>query len=334
MSLISYEKSSPFRPANWRWELASDDADRSFRRCDDPAVQSAKRFSRCWQSCRSDADRRVLASRMPLLFESYSIYRDPTASRANALEARVLAGERRRTLASRAASPLKLCRFTRLSSSTFAVASRARILSFNQVIGPLRTAGAWTYDIIWKFFAYIGGSHILDEFMNTSRISARPTTPREMCTLLSEEARAALRRRMLVDTYSAAGDHRITAGLAMAHDILSKQENASVPSNSLVQAVDAMIKEIKWLTGDDAEKNTPPLLAEYDRGAAELRTNEACLAAQGKETPEMAALKDLQLPKPKERVSNILSVVAEAEDPGKHPVRSASTVVLFEQSCT
>src|SRR3954454_1139615 len=81
---------------DWRWQRGVDlaeNADGSFRRCEDGAVKSAKSFWRLWGGCRGEADRRVLAARMPAVCRACSLYRDPHGVTRSAPEARLLADE-------------------------------------------------------------------------------------------------------------------------------------------------------------------------------------------------------------------------------------------------
>jgi hypothetical protein len=175
----------------------------------------------------------------------------------------------------------------------------------NQVIGPrLRdgTAG-WGYDLVWKFFGYVGGASVLDEVMDTCGTGARPAGPREVAAFLSEGARAAVRRHLAVAARALRGGDRNTAGaLVRAYTRPAGGEGeGGGTADALAQHIDAMLKEIPWAVGDGAKEKLPPTLAGYDAGAAELRDDELLLLAGGQEPPDLAALKGMQLPPPKPR---------------------------------
>jgi hypothetical protein len=93
------------RALDWRWQLAVEWADneRPFRRCEDTAIKLAMRFWRQWTDCRTEAQRRVLAARMPSIYEAFAIYTDPYGVTRNGLEARVLANEPPEAIAAKSA---------------------------------------------------------------------------------------------------------------------------------------------------------------------------------------------------------------------------------------
>jgi hypothetical protein len=299
----------PFRPVNWRWELAvdlADNAGRPFRRCDDPAVRSARRFRQSWVSCRGEGDRRVLAAGMPTMYQAFSVYADPHGVTRAAVEARVLAAEAPQAIARKCGTAAAVIQvYEEVFFDARAHLGRVDYV-LNQVIGPrLREGGgAWGYDLLWKFYGYLGGERVLDEVMDAGPV-ARPQTPQEVGAFLSADARGALRRQLVAAArLLPAGDRRTAAELLKMQARLASREGAGedeVARDGLEKHIEAMLQEIPWAVGAQAEKTTPPKVAEYDAGAAEVRGDELLLLAEGQEPPDLAALKEVQLPPPKPR---------------------------------
>jgi len=70
----------------------------------------------------------------------------------------------------------------------------------NQAIGPRLRDGAvaWSDDLVWKVFGYLGGASVLDEIMDTCRSGVHPPNASEVAAYLSEDARKVVRRQMAV----------------------------------------------------------------------------------------------------------------------------------------
>jgi hypothetical protein len=302
MALPLYDWSGPRRPPNWRWELATDDSDRPFRRCTDPVVRAARRFWRSRVPCRTEADRRLLAARMPLLSQAFGIYCDPAGLTRSALEARTLAAEPVGDIARKSAVPAAVVEV--YEQVFFDIRDRLTSPDFigNEVLGPrLRTGGPWPFDLVWKFFGFIGGVRVLDELTDVYHAAPRPTNPEEAVTFLSEATRTLLGRQLAAAARSLGGDRRAAAELLLAQARPEGQSgDGGAPRTVYEQHIAALLKELPWASGANASK-VAPAVAELDRAAAELRADELLRLAAGEQVPEASALKELQLPPPRSK---------------------------------
>ena len=90
------------------------------------------------------------------------------------------------------------------------------------------------------------------------------------------------------------------------------QEEGS-PQNLFEKHVEAMLQEIPWVVGNREDKTTPPEVAGYDVGAAELRADELQRLASGQEPPDLKSLKELRMPPPRARTQQ--QSLLEADQP-------------------
>jgi hypothetical protein len=297
---VSKQPADPLRPPDWRWRLAlesAEDPGRPVRRCPDDAVRAGKRFWRLWSACRGEADHRVLAERMPTVYHAFGVHSDPGGATRAALEARILACEAPEVVAGKAAMAAAVVRLYELLF--FDVRDRLESPDYilNQVLGPrLQGGGDWDFDLVWKFFGYVGGPHILDLVMDTDR-GPRPATAQEAAAFLSEDARAALQRQLAVAARALrAGAWREAAALVRACARPSGgREDEAIP-NGLLQNINAMLQALPWAVGRDAAKDLPPALAEYEETAAELRADEQFLLGTRQEVAGLAEIKGWKYP--------------------------------------
>jgi hypothetical protein len=305
MEMRNNQLSEPFQPPDWRWRLAVDlaeDTTGRFRPCADPAVKFAKRFWRLWLDCRSEADRRLLAARMPTVYQAFRLYSDPHGSSRSALEARILAGEAPETIAAKSAISVAMVRaYERLFYNVRGFLKNPDYI-LNRVLRPrLRDPSRdWDDDLVWKFFGYIGGPLVLDEIMGACSSGTRPVDVAGVAAFFTEDTQAALRRQLAIAARALRGADRKTAAALIQADgrrAGRKGEDEDSP-NILTKHIAALIDEIPWDVGEDAEKQLPPGLAEYDRGAAELRDEEIFRLALGQEPKELKAVKEFKMPPP------------------------------------
>ncbi len=69
----------------------------------------------------------------------------------------------------------------------------------------------------------------------------------------------------------------------------------SGPTRRLAEPIRAMMADILWETGSDAESRLPPDLADYDARAAELTSAELMRVAAGEQLPNAEEVKNLRL---------------------------------------
>jgi len=174
----------PRRDPAWRWTLAG--RENSVGITDRPA-RAARQYRRAWAACRTDADRRLLETRMPTHSAAHALYRDGR-SRA-ALEVRVLSGEPAADIARKAGLPPSVVEA--FEAVFFDVRSRLGATDFihHVVIGAGTDEAA-----AWMALAYAGGPVVADALLGPGPAAARPQRPEDVPAFLEDAARAAARR--------------------------------------------------------------------------------------------------------------------------------------------
>jgi hypothetical protein len=302
-----YQESNLLRVVNWRWQLARELAENKgtfFPKSIDKAVQAGRRFWHLWTNCKNEADQNILARRMPVVYQAFRLYQDSQRVSRNAVEALVLAGESPEGIAQKSGtSPEVVQAYEKLFFDVRDYLQSPDYI-FNQAIGPrLRGAGPWSYDIVWKFFGYVGGVVVLEELMDTRKPGARPTTLKEAGVFLTAHTKELILRRMAIMARSLPAEDPSMGSIFVSANARSGKDaiDEETAFTTLERHIAAMVEEIPWMTGDTAKKQLPANVLDFDESAAELRADELHLLAAGRETPEMAEVKDLKMPPPKPR---------------------------------
>ncbi len=291
---------------DWRWQLAveqSSRADNFFRGAPDHTVRVAKQFYRAWSRCRNEADQSLLADQMPTLACAHALYRDRRSPVRHALEARLLTPELLPVIAEKCALPTSVVAC--FADLFFDVRDHLEHPGYilHHVLGSSLHGGtgSWKYDVTWKFFAYVGGVSVLEELMQECVASAKPTNPVEAAAFLSEANRAAFRRQLVVAAHAIGlGDSRTQSELLRFQGqlILKQNKEEGGASNSIDRHIQALLDDLPWVMGTNAEEALRPELAQYDRLAVELRDEEVQRVAAGEKIP---ALEEAEFPEAKRK---------------------------------
>jgi hypothetical protein len=292
----------PYRAVDWRWQLGvelAEDVEGPFRCSNDVGVREARRFWTQWRRCRDDADRRLLAGRMPSVYHAFSIYRDPGRIIRPALEARLLADESPDAIADKQATAPSVVQAYECLFYDVRNRLRHRDYIVNKVIGPRLHCGeaGWDHEVVWKFFGFVGGPLVLDVVMDTCHIGMRPASLPDVPRFFADDSQATIRCSLAVAARALwSGDPAMAAALIRATVRLTGKEDEDNPS-LFARHVKAMLDGIPWMLAADGTALLSPKLAEYDGIAAELRDNEMLLLETGHEVAGLETLKDLTLPR-------------------------------------
>lgn len=297
--------SDPQRPVNWRWQKAEElsrASNHPFHVEKDLAVRAAVRFWHFWRAARTTSARQLLALRMPILYQAFSIYRDPGHLTRSVWEARLLANEPLESIARKSGTGIPVVRaFTALFFDVMGLLKSPDYI-LNQAIGPrLRDPLAgWSYDLVWKLFGYLGGPPLLDQLMSATPASGQAATGEALVETLTEEARSALRLQLavLARTVRVWGKD-VDKTLAQLEQLLraGKGEDQA-PLNVVERHVAAMIESLNFTVGADTS-GVRPEIAEFDVQAVELRDEELWRLAHGQKQPHLDELKGMTLPPPR-----------------------------------
>ena len=301
--------SSPKSPS-WRWDAAKSAIESTcFCPTDDRAMLAARRFLNRWASCRSAFDLDLLATQMPNVFGAFTIYDDEGVAR-HALEARILANESVHRIAAKTGFSSQVLQT--YEDVFFDVRNRLTQVDFilYQVIDQeFRGSQDRTpYFVCWKIFGYVGGEAVLDSLMNSAPIARHPTNPDEVDAFLNQETQRSLRQKMaqaaqMLDPGSREQFQSII--MAMHQLVEERKENDGNRLDHLTTHVKAMLAEIPWATGREAEKTLDPTLLGYDELAAELRDDELQQLGTGGKVPSLEELKNLKMPLPKPKKAHL-----------------------------
>jgi hypothetical protein len=131
---------------------------------------------------------------MPDLYDAYRIFVDRRQITRHGIEARTLAGTGIDIIAHKRA--LRAGTVAAYQQYFFDVAGRLDQPGYilHHVIGPrIFRPGPWSYDLLWKYFGYIGGPCVLDELMRAAGPD-RPAHPSDVAQYLAAHSRNELLR--------------------------------------------------------------------------------------------------------------------------------------------
>jgi len=300
--MIAPDSYPPPLPADRRWHQAVDlviTAGDYFRPAADAAIAAAKRFYWLLRHCRHDRDHEILAERMPVMHAAFQIYQAGGPVR-HALEARLLTGGSAAAIARQVGMHPDLVRC--YGQVFYDVVPWLRFPGhvMHQVLGQRLHAGAWTYDLVWKFFAYVGGSRVLDAIMATVPETAKPASAADVAVFLSAHASAAVRWRIAAAAQALAGSDpgTATALLRLQAQSTKKADGETIPANIIEQHIGALMKELPWVFGIVDDAKLPPGVGAADRSPVELRDDELLRVSSGIPLPEdtLALLETGMLP--------------------------------------
>jgi len=209
-SIFELRPSSYCRPVDWRWRLASRLVQGAivFRSWGDQHIATASDFQRLLINA-TDADMECLAAQMPQLFTAHALYqRGPDRLRFE-VEARILAKEPFAAISRK--TGISAGAIAAYEIIFFSVLDRLEATSYitRIVIGPKLQKGLTPADIdvLWKFYGYHGGSHVLDQLIYGQNDTQQPTCAAEVgrfigadiSTTLAQKAAIAVRTMRLDD---------------------------------------------------------------------------------------------------------------------------------------
>lgn len=291
---------------HWRWQAAMARQEALQPPTGDRDVRLATSYLRILRRCHSVEARKHLAATRPVIDSAYRIYTAENQVPRHALEARLLAGEAPDAIAAKSGLPLRTVQcYARLF---FDVADRLASPDYvlTTVLGPRLQEGTWDYELVWKFFAYLGGAHTLDALMYGRPQGAKPTSFAQGLEFLTDHARLALQRQMgLAASAVAARDPVLARQLLLLQGRATSKaaEDPTLQQNLLERHIGALLNEIPWASGWDGAEQVAPAVAAFDEGAVELRDDELQLLSGGAELPHLEELKALNMPAPKAKTA-------------------------------
>jgi hypothetical protein len=204
VGMIQFHPSNPFRPTNWRWELArvlsdGDNKKKLARANPDQYVQKAYRFLKELGQCEDEIDRYALMDKNEDLYGAYSIWQrggDETDRHPMryALEARILADEDTYSIANKLGITTGLVEIYEKVFFNIKDKISNKDYVMTCVMSPAVYSGLSDrdYDLLWKLFGYLYGPVVLDAFIHANTQRARPVSAEEVDAVLTEDTRSTL----------------------------------------------------------------------------------------------------------------------------------------------
>ncbi len=283
----------PLRPADYRYRRAWLLLEHRKRptRLDDEKTITLKEFlqrrrdstylNRRLGSCATDR----------FLREAFSLFENAASQTRWILEARLLANESAETVAKRFGISAEAVSW--YASAFYDVQDQLDRTDFilSEIIGRDTVTGS-AIGRLWKLVAYIGGSGALTRVLCPFAFSNDCDPKALVRTLLEQKAGVA--------AYGMNAEANQGAELIRAYTKFIATEakvDANTPNlTDLERHIKAAVDSMPFMVGMEAEKHLSPAIAEYDRGAAELRDDELLRVGAGEILPTEAEIKSLKLP--------------------------------------
>lgn len=181
MNIPITRKNSPERPADWRWQRAGEliDSGTPVRRDrDNDGIREIQRFRVAAERARTPQHHAALSELYPALYEAWALYTSNSRRTRWELEARLLSGESKESIARKLATSGDVV--TAYEQYFFNVYDRLDAPSYivHHVLKKSVQAGLAerAYDILWKMYGYWSGPATLDAVVFENNCPSRPET--------------------------------------------------------------------------------------------------------------------------------------------------------------
>ena len=171
----------------------------------------------------------------------------------------------------------------------------------NGVLGQAATHGlhARDHDLLWKIVGYLAGPHVLDAMIGHVSNPMQVRRPEDIPAFFQDTAINLMKKKaaMAALTVPVEGHtqmHLIEAFVKYV-EIERTTDSAGSAQDQIQDGLQALISSLPYATiGVSNMKQLP----EFDKGAAELSSNELMLANVGYEIPGIELLQNLKFPEP------------------------------------
>lgn len=309
--MFKYRKDHPYRPVHWRWERARIRKELGQtapgRSLDDKWIRTAATFRKAKDACRDETELYALFERYPDLAMAYELWdEEKTAidgrpnSMRHEVEARFLARESLSTISKKSGlSESVLLWYEKLF---FNVRDRINnhMYIFHQVIGDGIQRGMTDrdYAILWKLYAYVRGSHMLDFLITTFNDWERPTRAQIESSLLDDH-RTTMRRKAAIASRMVGVNHHSSDRLIELHTKIVEIEKSigDTSPDGVQNNIQVMLSHLPFLVGRQASAAVSNPLADYHKSGADLRADEMMAISLGQKV-NTKALEGYKFPEP------------------------------------
>ena len=307
--MIPALRDNPRRATNWRWLRAmqiDSGGPRASRAIDGPEgftwIRRASRLKRRYEQAgnRPELMYRLIQYDRPL-FWAHSIFLDDKAATRWAIEARILAGETDREIAERLGTDPEIIEAYEAVFFQVREMLNRRDYIVNVVMGEAVTRGLSErqFDLLWKMFAYHGGSYVLDAVISKFTPIAKPESHDGVGQFFQEFAVNTVKHKAAVATLTVPINTHTQLALIESFvkyvEIEKGTENASKAHSTIIENIGAMMSALPFKIGTRVDSAADKMLP-YDNSAAELRNDELMIVSAGGKLSHQQTIEDLRFP--------------------------------------
>lgn len=302
-------RDNPRRSPHWRWLRAVEidsGGTRATRAVDGEDgftwIRRASRLKRRFEAAgnRSDALYRLVQYDREM-FWAYNMWADDKAPMRWAIEARVLAGESDENIAKRIGTDGGV--IAAYTSVFFDVRgfldNRDYVVNVIMADAVSRGLTERQYDLLWKMFAFHGGSYVLDAVMSKVTSLPRPGQADEVAGFFQDFAVNTMKQKAAVAALTVPINTHTQLALIDSFvkytEIEKTSENTNKAHATIVDNIGAMMAALPFKMGTKLDSAADKMLP-FDNGAAELRNDEMMVVAAGGKVPEHQIIEELRFP--------------------------------------
>lgn len=302
-------RDNPRRAPNWRWLRAVEidsGGPKATRAKDGEAgfawIRRASRLKRRFEAAGGRADALYrLVQYDSALFWAHNMWADDKAPMRWSIEARILAGETDEQIAKRIGTNADIV--TAYAEVFFDVRSlldnRDYVVNVIMADAVSRGLTERQYDLLWKMFAFHGGSHVLDAVMSKVTALSRPERADDVGAFFQDFAINAMKQKAALAALTVPINTHTQLALIDSFvkytEIEKTSENTSKAHATIVDNIGAMMSALPFKIGTKLDSAADKMLP-FDSGAAELRNEEMMIVATGGKVPEHKIIEELRFP--------------------------------------
>lgn len=302
-------RDNPRRSPHWRWlravEIDSGGPRASrFRDGEDGFtwIRRASRLKRRFEAAgnRPDALYRLVQYDREL-FWAHNMWTDEKAPMRWSIEARVLAGDTDENIAKRIGTdPSIIAAYVKVFFDVRSMLeNRDYIVNVIMADAVARGVTERQYDLLWKMFAFHGGSHALDAVMSKVTSLYKPERPEEVAGFFQDFAVNTMKQKAAIAALTVPINTHTQLALIDSFvkytEIEKTSENTTKAHATIIDNIGAMMAALPFKIGTKLDSAADKMLP-FDNGAAELRNEEMMLVATGNKVPEHQIIEELRFP--------------------------------------
>jgi hypothetical protein len=313
--LFNLREDSPLRPPDWRWKTVisyRESGDTLPRSRNDCFFMDLFRFSERLDTASTRANFDAIADDYPEISHAYDIYKNESGESSRwELEARLLTNQTYRSISEN--SGISTDVIETFERAFFNVKERLAQKSWvlNCAIGRSIYLGLTDrdYDLLWKTYAYYGGSLMLDVVMSKLGLDMQVAeTLAQAKTLMQEglDTQSVTKASTALAIYPVNGfTAQAIVQIEQAYRQMAKDGAGVATTQAFFQSVDNIMSSLPWSVGTGTIKHPVlSVMGDVDTRAAELRVNEMISVANGDNLSLSLETQDLRLPEPEAKNGN------------------------------